>query len=141
MDYEKFIDEVQRRADLITRGQTKLFAGSYLEILRERLSGEKSDRLAAHLPEELAGHLEGGGGGGKFSVCEFYERFAQRAGIAPEEATRHARHIGDALSGALRKKSWMPCARSSPPSTGSYQSACSRILTSTDRESTGPPTL
>ena len=93
MDYEKFIDEVQRRAGLITRGQTKLFAGSYLEILRERLSGEKSDRLAAHLPEELAGHLEGGGGGGKFSVCEFYERFAQRAGIAPEEATRYARHI------------------------------------------------
>ena len=141
MDYEKFIDEVQRRAGLITRGQTKLFAGSYLEILRERLSGEKSDRLAAHLPEELAGHLEGGSGGGKFSVCEFYERFAQRAGIAPEEATRYARHIGDALSGALPQEELGAMREELPPSTGSYQSACSRILTSTDRESTGPPTL
>jgi uncharacterized protein (DUF2267 family) len=98
VDYEGFIEEVQRRAGPIAREESGLVAESYLETLRERLSDEKLDSLAAHLPEELAGHLEGSGGGAEFAGWEFYERFAQRAGIAPEMATHYARHVGDALS-------------------------------------------
>ncbi len=34
-------------------------------------------------------------------MCEFHERFAQKAGIAPEMATRYARHVGDVLGDAI----------------------------------------
>ncbi len=34
-------------------------------------------------------------------MWEFQERFARKAGIAPEMATRYARHIGDVLSDAI----------------------------------------
>ncbi len=101
MNYEKFIDEVQRRAGPITREEAETVVGSYLETLHERLPDERPVSLATHLPEELAGHLEGGGGGEEFSVWVFYERFALRAGITPEMATRYARHVGDTLSDAV----------------------------------------
>jgi hypothetical protein len=34
-------------------------------------------------------------------VWEFYERLAHKAGIAPEQATRHARHVGSVLGDAV----------------------------------------
>ena len=43
----------------------------------------------------------GDGEGEEFDVWEFYERFAQEAGIAPEMATRYARHVGDVLGDAV----------------------------------------
>jgi uncharacterized protein (DUF2267 family) len=130
--------EVQRRAGPVVRGQAELIAGFYLETLRERLSSEKSDGLAAHLPKKLAGHLEGGGGGGEFSVWEFYERFAQKAGLASEMAVYYARHVGDMLSGAVPQEEIDTVREELPLTTGSYRSACSRILIGTDRSSASP---
>ena len=99
MTYEKFVDEIQRRNGSIARDESGLVAGAYLETLRERLSGERPGKLTAHLPEELAACLEGDGA--EFDVWEFYERFAQKAGIIPEMATRYARHVGDVLGDAV----------------------------------------
>lgn len=120
MTYEEFLDEI------------------HLETLRERLSGERPGNLAAHLPNEFAGHLEGDGEGEEFAVWEFYERFAQRAGIAPEMATHYARHVGDVLGDAVPEEELEAMCEELPPSTGSYRSACSRILTTMDRSSAGP---
>ncbi len=103
MDYEKFIDEVQKRAGPIPRGEAEAVTGAYLETLRERLSGDRPKELASHLPGELAAHLEGEGGGEGFSVWEFYERLSQKAGLAPEHAARYARHVGNVLGGAVPK--------------------------------------
>ena len=117
--------EVQRRAGPVVRGQAELVAGFYLETLRERLSSENSDGLAAHLPRKLAGHLEGGGGGGEFSVWEFYERFAQKAGLAPEMAAYYARHVGDMLSGAVPQEELDTVREELPPD---YWELSERVL-------------
>jgi uncharacterized protein (DUF2267 family) len=125
MTYEEFVDEIQRSAGPSTREEAETVAGSYLETLRERLPDEKPGSLAAHLPEELAGHLEGGGGGEEFSVWEFYERFAQRAGIAPEMATRYARHVGDVLGDAVPEEELEAMREELPPE---YWELSERVL-------------
>lgn len=47
MTYEEFVDEIQRRAGPIVREEAGLVAGAYLKTLRERLSDESPDSLAA----------------------------------------------------------------------------------------------
>lgn len=127
MTYEEFVDEIQRRAGPIAREEASLVAGAYLETLRERLSGERPGSLAAHLPKELATHLEGDGEGEEFVVWEFHERFAQKTSIAPEMATRYARHVGDVLGDAVPEEELEAMREELPPSTGSCRSACSPI--------------
>jgi uncharacterized protein (DUF2267 family) len=51
MGYEEFVVEVRRRAGPVSRYDTERVTKAYLETLRERLSGERSDGLAAHLPK------------------------------------------------------------------------------------------
>ena len=90
MEYEEFVAEFQRRAGPISRGAAETVVTAYLETLRELLPEDTTGKLATRLPNELAGHLEGGDESEEFSVWEFYERFAQKAGIGPEHATRYA---------------------------------------------------
>ncbi len=130
MTYEEFVDEIQRRAGPIAREEAVLVAGAYLETLRERLSGERPGSLAAHLPEELAAHLEGDGEGEEFAVWEFHERFAQKAGIAPEMATRYARHVGDVLGDAVPEEELEAMREELPPE---YWELSERVLTDPHR--------
>jgi uncharacterized protein (DUF2267 family) len=126
MGYEEFVEEVQRKAGPISRDETERVTRAYLEALRERLSGERSDGLAAHLPNELAAHLEGNGVGEKFSVWEFYERFAQKAGIAPTHATRYARHLGSVLGDSVPESELDAAREELPPE---YWELAERVLT------------
>jgi len=125
--YEEFVDEIQRRVGPIGREEAGMVAGAYLETLRERLSGERPGRLAAHLPEELAGCLEAPGEGEEFAVWEVDERLAQKAGIAPEMAARYTRHVGDVLGDAMPEEELEASRHGLPPVTGSCRSACSPI--------------
>ncbi len=138
MDYEKFIAEVQRRAGPISRAEAEVVTGAYLETLRERLSGDLPGRLAACLPGELAYCLEGEGGGEEYPVWEFHERLAQRAGIAPEHATRYARHVGSVLGDAVPEDELDAAREDLPPSIGNWRSVCSRTPTTTDRSYASP---
>lgn len=97
--YEGFMDEVQRRAGPISRGEAERVTGAYLQSLGERLSGERTAGLAGHLPGGLAARLKGGGG--EFSVWEFHERLARKAGTAPTHAARYARRVGSVLGDAV----------------------------------------
>lgn len=124
--YEEFVKEVQRRAGPISRDESERVTRAYLEALGKRLSGERSDGLAAHLPNELAAHLEGNGAGEEFSVWEFYERLAQKAGIAPTHATRYARHIGSVLGAAVPERELDAAREELPPE---YWELAERVLT------------
>ncbi len=81
----------------MSRDEAEAAAGGYMEALRERLSEDARGGLATHLPDELAGRLEGEGEGEEFSVWEFYERLSQKAGLSLEHSTRYARHVGNVL--------------------------------------------
>ena len=101
MIYETFIDEVRRRAGPISRDEAERVVGAYMEALGERLSGEACANLALHLPDTLAARLLWGSGAGGFSVWEFHERLARKAGIAPTHAARYARQVGSVLADAV----------------------------------------
>lgn len=125
MDYERFIAEVQRRAGPISREEAKVVTRAYLETLRERLSGDLPGRLASRLPGELAYSLDGEGGGEEYPVWGFHERLAQKAGIAPEHATRYARHVGGVL-GAVVPEDELNIAREDLPPE--YWELAERVL-------------
>ncbi len=72
-----------------------------METLGERLSDEACTGLAVHLPDMLAARLLWGGGDVPFSVWEFHERLARKAGIAPTHAARYARQVGSVLADAV----------------------------------------
>ncbi len=125
MDYENFIAKVQRKAGPISRGGAEAVTGAYLETLRERLYGDLPDKLAAHLPDELAERLEGEGGGEEYPVWEFYERLAHKAGLAPEHAIRHARHVGSVLGDAVPEDELDAAREDLPPE---YWELAERVL-------------
>ena len=101
MTYDAFIDEVRRTAGPMSRDEAERVTGAYMEALGERLSDEACARLVIHLPDRLAARLLWGGGGGGFSVWEFHERLARKAGIAPPHAARYARQVGSVLADAV----------------------------------------
>ena len=101
MIYEAFIDEVRRKAGPMSRDEADRVTGAYMEALGERLSNEACAGLAIHLPDRLAAHLLWGGRQGEFSVWEFHERLARKAGIAPTHAARYARQVGSVLADAV----------------------------------------
>jgi uncharacterized protein (DUF2267 family) len=101
MIYETFIDEVRRQAGPMSRDEAERVIGAYMEALGERLSGETCANLALHLPDWLGARLLWGSGDGGFSVWEFHERLARKAGIAPTHAARYARQVGVVLADAV----------------------------------------
>jgi hypothetical protein len=68
------------------------------------VSSEKFDGLAAHHPRKLAGHLEGGGGGGEFSVMGVLRAVRAKSGSRP----RDGRLLCPACRGCV---SWCSAAR------------------------------
>ncbi len=125
MNYEKLISEVRRRAGPISRDEAEVVTGAYLETLRELLSGDLPGKLAAHLPDRLAERLEGEGGGEEYPVWAFYERLSQKAGIAPEHATRYARHVGSVLGDAVPEDALDEAREDLPPE---YWELAERVL-------------
>lgn len=57
---------------------------------------------------------------------EFFERFAQKASITPEMATRYARHVGDILGDAVPEEELAAMHEELPPG---YWELSERVLT------------
>lgn len=98
---------------------------AYLETLREILPGGTAGKLSARLPDGLTGYLEGGDGGEEFSVWEFYERFAQKAGIGPGQATRYARYAGGVVGEVMTDEELEAAREELPPE---YWELSERVL-------------
>jgi|SRR5215211_3852140 len=101
MKGEQFIAEVRNLADLESNENAEKAIRVTLQTLKERLAGNEPSNLAAQLPREVAGFVEGEGSGEPFSVEEFYERVAQRESVGTDEAIRHARAVATVLQTAV----------------------------------------
>jgi uncharacterized protein (DUF2267 family) len=101
MKGEQFIAEVRNLAELESNENAEKAIRVTLQTLKEKLAGNEPSNLAAQLPPEVAGFVEGEGSGEAFSVEEFYERVAQREGVGTDEAIRHARAVATVLQTAV----------------------------------------
>ena len=93
MTLDEFLDLVQRRAGLATRGQAQHAAQATLAVLGQRLAGRGAPELAALLPAELAAFLSEPGPDPGLALPDFFERISLRAGCDVPEAVRKTRAV------------------------------------------------
>ncbi len=113
MKYEEFIEEVQKRAHLVSKEEAKRATKAALETLAECLSKDVRFDAAAQLPRGLALYLEQPFlGPGKqpapsqrrdCSVDEFYQRMSLREDVPAATAREHARVVMAVLSDAVSR--------------------------------------
>lgn len=101
MEYEEFIAHVTHDADLSEEEAARL-ARATLATFAERITGGEAQKLAAQLPAPLKTalisaheHAEA------FSVQEFVERTAERAGTEPDVAEVASRAVLGSLRDAV----------------------------------------
>jgi len=100
MDYDRFISAVERGADVGREGGRRA-AQATLATLAERLSKGQARDLAEQLPPELAPWIATDHDAERFDVEEFLRRVAEREGVDPETARRHAMAVFAALGQAV----------------------------------------
>lgn len=94
MQFQEFITEVQKKAQLSTPEKAELTTKATLETLGERLAGGAPANLGSHLPQQVRGFLESRRSKGeRFSREEFFQRVAQKERSNVPEATDHARAV------------------------------------------------
>lgn len=93
MRADEFVAKVRTLAEFESNDQAYEAIEATLDTLRQRLTGNEPRNLASQLPPEIAGPLDGEGGGEDFSISEFYDRVAEKENAGREEATGHARAV------------------------------------------------
>lgn len=85
MKYAEIVKHVQSAGQIDSLQAAEQAIQATLETLSERMVGDEASHLAAQLPDEIGQYLRGheGENGERFSLQEFYERVAQRAGVEP----------------------------------------------------------
>ena len=71
MKYDQFVDLVQNRAHLASRGHAVAAIRATLEALASRLAVESADNLAAQLPREIAYYIMSAPREGHVQVTHF----------------------------------------------------------------------
>jgi uncharacterized protein (DUF2267 family) len=94
---DRFLAQVAERADVDLEGARRATA-AVLETLAERIPGGEVRDLMARLPIELhdplqRGTLRNGGRAPRMSAERFRGRIAEREGVTPAVAARHARAV------------------------------------------------
>jgi uncharacterized protein (DUF2267 family) len=98
---DEFYERVARRAE-VDRDTARRTADAVLEALAYRISGGEVNDLETYLPPELhvpleAGKAESGGRALKLSLDDFLQRVAEREGVSPADARRHAHAVLETL--------------------------------------------
>ena len=101
MRYDKFVGNVQHRAQLSDGGQAMRAIHATLGTLSERLFGGEAEQLSAQLPSEIGYYLQESNLKEKFDLEEFYERVGVREEVRFAEAARHARAVISVLCDAV----------------------------------------
>ncbi|MFL6051623.1 MAG: DUF2267 domain-containing protein [Actinoallomurus sp.] len=101
MDYQGFIQTVQREAGGIGADQAERATRAALETLAERLSAGEAHDLAEQLPAEMLPWLHTTTGSQAFDLDEYLRRVAEREGMDLGTAERHARAVFFALGQAV----------------------------------------
>lgn len=99
MQHDRFIGQVQARAQLDSRGAAEAVTRATLETLGERIPEHLAENLAAQLPTEIGEHLRrtvlsgGVDTGERFGLDEFAERVSLRCGEPEPQAIYSARVV------------------------------------------------
>lgn len=102
MDYEDFIQLVQKEAGGIDSDRAQLATRATMRVLAQRLSDDQATDLAAQLPTELFFSLLSTAGNAEhFDFDEYLDKVAEHEGVDPETAERHARAVFFALGRAV----------------------------------------
>jgi uncharacterized protein (DUF2267 family) len=104
MEYEEFINRVQRYANLDNRAYAERMTRIFLATLAEPLSREETKGLAAQLPKELKDALTETAPletalsePYKIDLEEFYNRLKGRLDVPYDEAVRQAKAVSRVL--------------------------------------------
>ena len=113
MKYEEFVEKVEQRAHLASKGEAQRAIQATLETLAEGLTRIERVDAAAQLPRGLALYLEQPnlGSGNQpapvqkriSSLDEFYQRMALREDVPQATAREHARAVMSVLVEALSR--------------------------------------
>lgn len=103
MQYHDFVGEVQHRARLATTEEAVTAIRATLTTLSERLHHGEATDLAAQLPDEIGAFLRDTKTDERFSLDEFFQRVAERAGIDKPDAAYHARAVVSVLQEAATR--------------------------------------
>jgi uncharacterized protein (DUF2267 family) len=102
----EIVAAVQENARISTREEAEEAVRATLRVFGERLPGDETRDLAAHVPPHLALELPEEGRGDRFDLHEFYVRVARYEGTPTDErrARTHARAVGAALKTNLTSR-------------------------------------
>jgi uncharacterized protein (DUF2267 family) len=101
MDYERFVDRLEDRADLWSRDKVEDVAKTTVEVLGETLSTSERTWMMQQLPSPLDDALTRTWGGQEFDLDEFYDRISQREGLVEDFAAEQARVVCRVLADQL----------------------------------------
>ncbi|WP_019990763.1 DUF2267 domain-containing protein [Rudanella lutea] len=93
MQYNDFLHLAKEQLGVQTQDEVMNISRAFLHTLTDHMAGNAADKLASQLPAPLADvikeiHPEDRDQGQRFSLSEFYERVADRAGV-PDEQGQH----------------------------------------------------
>ncbi len=94
MQYNEFIHEAKAKLGLDTADEVLNVSRAFLHTLTEHLAGNAADNLGAQLPAQLLDIIreispEERDQGQRFTLEEFYERVADKAGVDAETGKRY----------------------------------------------------
>jgi uncharacterized protein (DUF2267 family) len=95
-EHDQFMAIVQRYGRMAFE-EAERATQATLETLAERLSSGGARDIARHLPPEIQPWLATATDAEGFDAGEFVRRVAEREGVDPAEAERHAHAVFDAL--------------------------------------------
>jgi uncharacterized protein (DUF2267 family) len=111
MSPDEFRRRVAERAGLDAEGARRA-TDAVLVTLAERIAGGEVEDLIARLPVELHAPLREGdalshGAARRMSLDDFLRRIAEREGVTPAEARRHARAVFATLREAVGEREFL----------------------------------
>ena len=93
VEYDKFLEETMRKAQLKTSGDGQRMIRAVIETLGERLGDHEQKDLRAELPRQMKGWIHQRPNGEPFPLGEFYDRVARRADLTDSQAMAITRII------------------------------------------------
>ena len=117
MQFDDFIDRVQKQTGLDAREDALTVTRAVLETLGERLDRKMWNGVVAQLPNELKDYvLERAHDTERYPLEEFYNRVGARAGLKYNEATERTRQVIFVLRQAISGGEWRNMVESLPRS-------------------------
>lgn len=100
MEHEQFIGRVAEWGGL-SKDRADRAAHATFQTLAERITPEEAKDLAAQLPAQFKGDLEGDAAGQTIDFGEFLRRVGEREDVPPNDAHDHARAVLSTLREAV----------------------------------------